>query len=118
VVQPGLVREGRLVEVIPDWRFRAYDLSLVHVGKRHIIKPCRLFKDLAAQMAQVSSRPSGLTFGSSRADAAHVDDRGGVMITLDHKSLDRMTTLRGSGESCSDVILRLAKGDAGEGIVS
>ena len=51
VVQPALVREGRLVEVMPDWRFRTYDLSLVHVGNRHIAKPCRLFKDLAAQMA-------------------------------------------------------------------
>jgi DNA-binding transcriptional LysR family regulator len=51
VVQPGLVREGRLVEVMPDWRFRTYDLSLVQVGNRHIAKPCRLFKDLAAQMA-------------------------------------------------------------------
>jgi DNA-binding transcriptional LysR family regulator len=51
VVQPGLIREGRLVEVIPDWRFRTYDLSLVQVGNRHITKPCRLFKDLAVQMA-------------------------------------------------------------------
>jgi DNA-binding transcriptional LysR family regulator len=51
VVQPGLFREGRLVEVMPDWRFRAYDLSLVQVGNRHVTKPCRLFKDLAAQMA-------------------------------------------------------------------
>jgi DNA-binding transcriptional LysR family regulator len=51
VVQPGLVREGRLIEVMPDWRFRAFDLSLVHVGKRHLAKPCRLFKDLAQQMA-------------------------------------------------------------------
>ena len=51
VVQPSLVREGRLVEVMPDWRFRTYDLSLVHVGNRHIAKPCRLFKDLATQMA-------------------------------------------------------------------
>jgi DNA-binding transcriptional LysR family regulator len=32
VVQPGLIREGRLVEVIPDWRFRTYDLSLVQIG--------------------------------------------------------------------------------------
>ena len=51
VVQPGLIREGRLVEVMPDWRFRTYDLSLVQVGNRHITKPCRLFKDLAVQMA-------------------------------------------------------------------
>jgi DNA-binding transcriptional LysR family regulator len=51
VVQPGLIREGRLVEVMPDWRFRTYDLSLVQVGNRHVTKPCRLFKDLAVQMA-------------------------------------------------------------------
>jgi DNA-binding transcriptional LysR family regulator len=51
VVQPGLIREGRLVEVIPDWRFRTYDLSLVQIGNRHITKPCRLFKDLAVHMA-------------------------------------------------------------------
>ena len=43
VVQPELVREGRLVEVMPDWHFRTFDLSLVHLGKRHISKPCRLF---------------------------------------------------------------------------
>jgi hypothetical protein len=51
VVQPRLIREGRLVEVIPDWRFRTYDLSLLQIGNRHITKPCRLFKDLAVQMA-------------------------------------------------------------------
>jgi DNA-binding transcriptional LysR family regulator len=51
VVQPRLIREGRLVEVMPDWRFRTYDLSLVQVGNRHVTKPCRLFKDLAVQMA-------------------------------------------------------------------
>jgi Asp-tRNA(Asn)/Glu-tRNA(Gln) amidotransferase A subunit family amidase len=51
VVQPALIREGRLVEVMPDWRFGTYDLSLVHLGSRHISKPCRLFKELARQMA-------------------------------------------------------------------
>jgi len=51
VVQPELVRAGRLVEVMPDWRFRTFDLSLVHLGNRHISKPCRLFKELATQMA-------------------------------------------------------------------
>jgi hypothetical protein len=44
------MREGRLVEVMPDWRFRSYDLSIVHVGNRHISKPCRLFKELATKM--------------------------------------------------------------------
>jgi DNA-binding transcriptional LysR family regulator len=51
VVQPSLIKEGRLVEVMPDWRFRTYDLSLVHVGNRHLSKPCRLFKEFAVQMA-------------------------------------------------------------------
>ena len=51
VVQPDLVRKGQLVEVMPDWRFRTFDLSLVHLGNRHISKPCRLFKEFATQMA-------------------------------------------------------------------
>jgi len=51
VVQPELMREGHLVEVMPDWRFRSFDLSLVHLGNRHISKPCRLFKEFATQMA-------------------------------------------------------------------
>jgi DNA-binding transcriptional LysR family regulator len=51
VVQPELVRTGRLVEVMPDWRFRTVDMWLVHLGNRHISKPCRLFKEFAAEMA-------------------------------------------------------------------
>ena len=51
VVQPDLVRNGRLIEVMPDWHFRTFDLSLVHLGNRHISKPCRLFKEFAIQMA-------------------------------------------------------------------
>jgi DNA-binding transcriptional LysR family regulator len=50
VVQPDLVRQGTLVEVMPDWRFRTFDLSLVHLGNRHISKPCRLFKEFATEM--------------------------------------------------------------------
>jgi DNA-binding transcriptional LysR family regulator len=51
IVQPNFMREGRLVEVMPDWRFRTFDLSIVHVGNRHMSKPCRLFKELTTQMA-------------------------------------------------------------------
>jgi len=51
VVQPSLIEEGRLVEVMPDWRFRTCDLSLVHVGNRHLSKPCRMFKEFAVQMS-------------------------------------------------------------------
>jgi DNA-binding transcriptional LysR family regulator len=51
VVQPTLIEEGRLVEVMPDWRFRTYDLSLVHGANRHLSKPCRLFKEFAVKMS-------------------------------------------------------------------
>lgn len=51
VVQPHLVREGRLVEVMPAWRFRTLDLSLVHLGNRHTSRVVRLFMDFAAQIA-------------------------------------------------------------------
>jgi DNA-binding transcriptional LysR family regulator len=50
VVRRDLVRQGLLVEVMPDWRFPPLEFSLVHLGNRHISKPCRLFKDFATQM--------------------------------------------------------------------
>ena len=51
VVQPDLMRDGRLVEIIPDWRLPVVDLSLVHLGNRHILRPVRVFKEFATQMA-------------------------------------------------------------------
>jgi predicted CopG family antitoxin len=39
-----------------------------------------------------------------------LDERGGVRFVVDRKTLDRLTALRGPGESYSDVILRMAKG--------
>jgi len=51
VVQPELLRDGRLVEVMPNWRFRTLDLALVHLGNRHMARPVRLFKEFAVQMA-------------------------------------------------------------------
>ena len=51
VVQPELLSQGRLVEVMPEWRFRTFDLSLVHLGNRHIARPVRLFKELAVRVA-------------------------------------------------------------------
>jgi DNA-binding transcriptional LysR family regulator len=50
VVQPDLVQKGRLIEVMPEWHFPTLELSLVHLGNRHISKPCRLFKEFATQM--------------------------------------------------------------------
>jgi DNA-binding transcriptional LysR family regulator len=51
IVQPELIRDGRLVEVMPDWRFPTFDLAIVHLSNRHITRAVRLFKELAVQMA-------------------------------------------------------------------
>ena len=50
VVQPGLVRQGQLVEIMSDWRFPTFDLSMVDLGNRHIPHPVRVFKEFAARM--------------------------------------------------------------------
>jgi DNA-binding transcriptional LysR family regulator len=49
IVQPELVRNGKLVEIMPRWRFRPFHLSMVHLSNRYIAKPVRLFKDFAAE---------------------------------------------------------------------
>jgi DNA-binding transcriptional LysR family regulator len=51
LVQPSLVREGLLVEVMPKWRFRILSLSLVHLGNRYAPRPVRTFKEFAVKMA-------------------------------------------------------------------
>jgi DNA-binding transcriptional LysR family regulator len=51
VVQPELIRDGRLVEVMPEWHFRTFDLSVVHLSNRHISRPVRLFKEFAVQVS-------------------------------------------------------------------
>jgi DNA-binding transcriptional LysR family regulator len=51
VVQPDLLRTGQLVEVMPRWRFRPDQLSLAHLGARHVPRPVRVFKDFCAGMA-------------------------------------------------------------------
>ena len=38
------------------------------------------------------------------------DGNGGFLVTLDRRALDQLKAKRRSGESYSDVILRLAKG--------
>src|SRR5260370_3520537 len=49
IVQPELVRNGRLVEVMPRWRFEAFNLSGVHPGNRSIPRPGAWSKELAGQ---------------------------------------------------------------------
>jgi DNA-binding transcriptional LysR family regulator len=51
IVQPELVRNGRLVEVMPKWRFEAFNLSVLHLGNRYIPRPVRMFAEFAANMA-------------------------------------------------------------------
>jgi DNA-binding transcriptional LysR family regulator len=51
IVQPELLRTGRLVEVLPMWRLRSFHLSLVHLGNRYLPRPVRVFKEFAAKMA-------------------------------------------------------------------
>jgi DNA-binding transcriptional LysR family regulator len=51
VVQPELIRDGRLVEVMSEWHFRTLDLSVVHVSNRHIPRAVRLFKEFAVQVS-------------------------------------------------------------------
>jgi DNA-binding transcriptional LysR family regulator len=50
IVQPDLLRQGRLVEVIPNWHLRLFNLSLVHLGNRYIPRAVRVFKDFAAEV--------------------------------------------------------------------
>jgi DNA-binding transcriptional LysR family regulator len=51
IVCPDLLKAGKLVEVMPNWRFRTVDVSIVHLSNRHIPRMVRLFKDFAVQMA-------------------------------------------------------------------
>jgi DNA-binding transcriptional LysR family regulator len=50
LVLPKLVRDGSLVEVMPDWRLTSHNLSLIHLGNRHMSRPVRVFKEFATQM--------------------------------------------------------------------
>jgi DNA-binding transcriptional LysR family regulator len=50
IVQPELIRTGKLVEIMPRWRFRCFHLSMVHLSNRYIARPLRLFKEFAADL--------------------------------------------------------------------
>ncbi|GLS33622.1 DNA-binding transcriptional regulator, LysR family [Mesorhizobium albiziae] len=50
IVAPALFASGRLVEVMPQWRFATRDLSIVYLGNRNISRPVRMFRDFALQM--------------------------------------------------------------------
>jgi len=50
-VQPELMRDRRLVEVMPEWRFRTFDLSVVHFEQPAYTVSVRLFKEFAVEMS-------------------------------------------------------------------
>lgn len=52
IVRPDLLRDGHLVEVMPEWRFRTVDLSMVHTAASHTPRPVRVFKAFAAEMCR------------------------------------------------------------------
>ena len=49
IVQPELMREGRLVEVMPEWHLPVFDLTVLHPAVRFQSRAVRLFKEFAAQ---------------------------------------------------------------------
>jgi len=51
IVHPQFLRDGRLVEVMSNWRLRNVNLWLVHLGNRFTPRSVRVFKEFAAQMA-------------------------------------------------------------------
>ena len=62
IVQPELMRERRLVEVMPDRHFPTFDLSLVHLSNKLVPRPVRVFIEFAVQIgAEDLSRPTDLS---------------------------------------------------------
>ncbi|HWZ60083.1 MAG TPA: LysR family transcriptional regulator [Gemmatimonadaceae bacterium] len=51
LVRPELLRDGRLVEAMPKWRFRTLDLSVVHLGNRYIPPAVRAFKEFVTKQS-------------------------------------------------------------------
>ena len=51
LVQPELLHEGKLIEVMPKWHFSIFHLWIVHIGNRYMTRPVRVFKEFATQKA-------------------------------------------------------------------
>jgi DNA-binding transcriptional LysR family regulator len=48
----GLAASGGLVEVMPHWHLRFFNLSLVHLGNRYIPRAVRVLKDFAVDVVR------------------------------------------------------------------
>jgi DNA-binding transcriptional LysR family regulator len=51
LIRPELVRDGRLVEVMPDWHFPYFDLKVVHHSGRYVPRVVRVFTEIASRLA-------------------------------------------------------------------
>jgi DNA-binding transcriptional LysR family regulator len=51
LIRPELVRDGHLVEVMPDWHFPYFDLKVVHHGGRYVPRVVRVFTEIASRLA-------------------------------------------------------------------
>ena len=49
VVLPNLSRRGDLVEVMPRWQLRKFDMWLLHLSRRHLSRPVLAFRDFAVE---------------------------------------------------------------------
>ncbi|RRA47613.1 LysR family transcriptional regulator [Acidipila sp. EB88] len=49
IVLPGLSRKTSFIEVMPKWRFRTFDLWLLHLNHRHLSQAVRAFRDFAIE---------------------------------------------------------------------
>jgi DNA-binding transcriptional LysR family regulator len=50
IVRPELIRDGLLVEVMPQWHLPTFDLSIAHLNNRFVPRHVRVFIELATQM--------------------------------------------------------------------
>jgi DNA-binding transcriptional LysR family regulator len=52
-----LVQKGRLIEIMPQWRFSTRDVSIVHSSSRHVPRPVQEFIRFTAKLAATRFPP-------------------------------------------------------------
>jgi DNA-binding transcriptional LysR family regulator len=50
IVRPELIRDGLLVEVMPQWHLPTFDLTIAHLNNHFVPRHVRVFKEFASQM--------------------------------------------------------------------
>lgn len=50
LVRSELLNKGKLLEVMPNWHLRTFDMWLLHAGNRHLPRSVGVFKEFAARM--------------------------------------------------------------------